>query len=115
MTVVDNAKEKMITLVDGVLSNGQFGDSNQTVTVLDTDLISELTSSVKAVSGSPNAKQLLITHNLLSTESNGVTLREYGNFMTDGTSEVLLNRVTFTDLPKSNALEVQTKTLLQVV
>jgi len=112
--ITDSAKEKVISLLDDSLNEGMFGTSDQAASADDTELIAELTSTVKTISGSQSGKQLLITYNILSTEGNGNTFKEYGNDLTNGTSDVLLNRVVFTDLPKTNALEVQVKTLLQV-
>ena len=115
MTIVDTGKEKIISLINGALDTGSCGTSSSEVSASDTDLFAELTSTIETLTGSESGKQLLITYNLDSNGGNGNTLREYGNELTDGTGDTLFNRVTFTGLPKTNALEVQIKSLVQVI
>lgn len=113
--IVDVGKVKILGLLDDNLSDGKFGDDSTVVSATDSDLYSELTSTVSTLSATQTSKQLNITYNLNSVTGNGETLREYGNFITDGTSEILLNRVTFTELPKTTAIEVQVSTIVNIV
>jgi hypothetical protein len=112
MTVTDLAKEKLIELIDNELTNGELGTSSQAPSSTDTALISEVTSTIEVVNGTPNAKQLVITYNIDSLTGNGNTFTEYGNFFT--TSETLFNRVTFTGVPKNSAIEFQVTTILNI-
>lgn len=114
--ITNNAKIAIVTLVDSNLVSGSLGVSSQSPSANDTDLISEVTSTIQSITGAQSGKQLITTYNLNSVTGNGNTYTEYGNFMTNGltTSEVLLNRITFTGVPKNSALEFQVKSIINV-
>lgn len=116
MTITTSAKETIITMVDTNLVSGELGTSSQSPAATDTDLISEVTSTIQPITGATSGKQLITTYNLNSVTGNGNTYTEYGNFFTNGltTSEVLLNRITFTGVPKNSALEFQVKSIINI-
>jgi hypothetical protein len=117
MTIVNGAKAKIISMIDAGLSVASLGTSSQSPSVLDTALIAEVTSTIESITGAPSNQQLVITYNLNSVTGNGNTYTEYGNKFTNGitTSEVLLNRITFTGVPKNSALEFQVSTIINIV
>lgn len=88
-----------------------MGTSSQTPNVLDSDLILGETSSQASISGIQAGRQLTITYNLNSVTGNGNTYKEYGNFLT---GSILVNRIVFTDLPKTAAVEILISTIIQV-
>jgi hypothetical protein len=112
--ISDLAKNTILTLIDSQLTNGELGTSTQAASASDTALISLTTSTVNAITGAVTGKQLVITYNLDSVTGNGNTYTEYGNKFTNGvtTSEVLLDRITFTGVPKNSALEFQVTTVI---
>jgi hypothetical protein len=114
--IVDAAKTNVINLIDAVLTNGSLGTSSNAVTASDVTLASEVTSTIESITGAPNGKQLVVTYNLNSVTGNGNTYTEYGNKFTNGvtTSEILLNRIVFTGVPKNSALEFQVKTIINI-
>lgn len=111
MTIVNDLKENVITHIDDNLNIGEMGTSNQTPTVEDSDLILGEASSQASISGVQAGRQLTITYNLNSVTGNGNTYREFGNFLT---SDILVNRIVFTDLPKTAAVELQVSTIIQI-
>jgi len=110
--ITDSAKEKIVTQIIDDLQSGSLGTSSQVPSASDTDLISEVTSTIQSVTASQNGKQMVITYNLDSITGNDETYTEYGNKFT--TEDVLLNRITFTGVPKNSALEFQVKTIINV-
>lgn len=110
--ITDTAKAAIVSLLDAELTNGELGTSSQAPSASDTALITETTSTISAINGTKNDKQLIITYNINSTTGNGNTYTEYGNFFT--TSETLFNRVTFTGVPKNSAIEFQVTTILNI-
>jgi hypothetical protein len=110
--IVDDGKEKIIALIDTNLTQGSLGTSSQTPTVDDTDLIAEATSTINTISGVQSAKQLRETYNINSVTGNGNTYTEYGNKFSDGT---LLNRITFTGVPKNESTELEVITIINQV
>lgn len=112
MVIVDDLKEDVVTHLDTNLDIGEMGTSSQEPSVEDSDLILGVPATDIAVSGVQAAKQLTITYNLNSVTGNGNTYAEYGNFLT---GDILINRVTFTDLPKTAAVEFQISTIIQVI
>lgn len=116
MTITTVAKENVINLIDAVITTGSLGTSSTSPSASDTDLISEVTSTIANITGATSGKQLITTYNLNSVTGNGNTYTEYGNFFTNGltTSEILLNRITFTGVPKNSALEFQVKSIINI-
>lgn len=89
-----------------------MGTSSQTPSVEDSDLIVGVGATDISLSGVQAGKQLTVTYNLNSVTGNGNTYKEYGNFLT---GSLLINRVVFTDLPKTTAVEFQISTIIQVL
>jgi hypothetical protein len=114
--ITDIAKVTIVQSINNNLVSGSLGTSSTAPSALDTSLISEVTSTIDTVVGAPNNKQLVITYNLDSITGNGNTYTEYGNKFTNGitTSEVLLNRIVFTGVPKSSSIEFQVSTILNI-
>ncbi len=117
MTITTAAKVAIVQGIDDNLVSGSLGTSAQSPAVTDTALIAEVTSTIESITGAPSNQQLVITYNLNSVTGNGNTYTEYGNKFTNGitTSEVLLNRITFTGVPKNSALEFQVSTIINIV
>lgn len=117
MTITDTGKTNIANLINNVLTNASLGTSSQTPSASDVSLISETTSTIESITGSTTGKQLVVTYNLNSVTGNGNTYTEYGNKFTNGvtTSEILLNRIVFTGVPKNSALEFQVSTILDIV
>lgn len=113
MVVTDKGKEKIIELIVNEMTNGELGTSTQAPSAADTGLISEVTSTIETITASQSGKQFITTYNINSLTGNGNTYTEYGNFFT--TSEVLFNRITFTGVPKTSALEFQVKSIVNIV
>lgn len=111
MVITVDLMEDVITQINNQLNVGELGTSSQTPSDLDSDLIIGVPASNVSVSGIQAGQQLTITYNLNSVTGNGNTYSEYGNFLTGG---VMVNRVTFTDLPKTSAIEFQISTIIQV-
>lgn len=111
MTIVNDLKEDVITHLDDSLNVGEMGTSNQAPTVEDSDLILGEISSQASISGVQAGRQLTVTYNLSSVDGNGNTYREYGSFLANG---VMVNRLVFTDLPKTAAVEFQVSTIIQI-
>jgi hypothetical protein len=111
--ITNSAKAKIIELIDTELTNGELGTSTQAPALTDTGLITEVTSTISAVTGASSDRQLIVTYNINSLTGNGNTYSEYGNFFT--TSETLFNRITFTGVPKNSALEFQVKTIINMI
>jgi hypothetical protein len=117
MTISNSAKSAIATLVNSSLETGSLGTSTQSPSVNDTDLISEVTSTIQSITCVTSGRQINITYNINSLTGNGNTYSEYGNKFTNGqtTSEVLLNRITFTGVPKNSALEFQFNTIINII
>lgn len=105
-------KTKTAEIIASELTNGELGTSSQAAQLSDTALISQVTSTIEALSVANSGQQVISTYNLDSVTGNGNTYTEYGNFVS--TSEVLFNRVVFTGVPKSAALEFQVTTVINV-
>ena len=112
MTVSAVGKQKVTELIEVEMTDGELGTSNQAASINDTDLIAAVTSTIETLSVSRDGQQLVMTYNLNSVTGNGNTYTEYGNFFT--TSETLLNRITFTGVPKNSAIEFQVSTIINV-
>lgn len=112
MVITNNLKEDVVSYIDGALDVGEMGTSNQIPAVTDSDLIAGVLTSQVSVTSVQSGKQLTITYNLNSVTANGNTYKEYGNFLT---GDILVNRTTFTDLAKTEAVEIQVSTIIQVV
>ncbi len=112
MVIVESFKDKVINLIDGVLSTGELGTSSIPPTINDTDLLIGNASTKDTVSGSVSSKQLLISYNINSVVGNGYSYAEYGNFLDDNT---MINRVVFASLPKTSSIEIQITTVLQII
>ena len=117
MTITTVCKKAIIEMIDDNLVSGSLGTSNQAPSATDTSLISEVTSTIQSITGAANNQQLVITYNLNSVTGNGNTYTEYGNKFTNSitTSEILLDRITFTGVPKNSALEFQVSTIINVI
>lgn len=109
--IINDLKENLVTHLDDTLDIGEMGTSSQAPVATDTDLILGEASSQASISGVQAGRQLTITYNLNSVTGNGNTYKEFGNFLTGST---LINRVVFTDLPKTSAVELQVSTIIQV-
>lgn len=107
------SKGKIAELINGELTNGKLGTSSQAPSLTDTDLIAEVTSTITALSTAQTAGQIIMTYNINSLTGNGNTFTEYGNYFT--TSETMLNRITFTGVPKNEAVEFQVSTIFNVL
>lgn len=110
--IVDSGKERVIELIDGDLDYGELGTGTTAVSATQTTLITEVTSTIETLSGTPNNKQLVIDYNLDSITGNGNTYTEYATFI--GTSDVMFNRVVFTGVPKTTSIEFQVKTIVNI-
>jgi len=106
-------KNAIAELIDGELTNGKLGTGTTTPSVSDTDLVTEVTSTIDTLVGVQSNNQIVITYSLDSVTGNGNTYTEYGNFFT--TSETLLNRITFTGVPKNSAIEFQVNTIVNIL
>lgn len=106
-------KNAIAELIDAELTNGKLGTSSQAVSASDTDLIAEVTSTIDTLTGVQSNNQIVITYNLDSVTGNGNTYTEYANFFT--TSETMLNRIVFTGVPKTSAIEFQVNTIVNVL
>ena len=114
--ITDKCKESIVEMLDAEITQGALGVSNNAPQASDTGLISEITSTRQSITGAVSGKQLTITYNLNSVTGNDETYYEYGDFMTNGitTSEVMLNRIVFTGVPKNSALEFQVTNIINV-
>ena len=110
--ITTNAKVKIAELISVELVSGELGTSGQAEAATDTSLISEVTSTISAVTVVQSGQQFITTYNINSLTGNGNTYQEYGNFFT--TSDTLFNRITFTGVPKNSALEFQVKSIVNV-
>ena len=110
--IVNDFREAVTTLIDDSISVGEVGTSSTAPSVTDTDLIAGNQTSSLSVTTVKSGQQIIVTYNLNSVTGNGSTYAEYGNFLDTGE---LLNRVVYTDLPKTEAVELQFSTVLQVV
>lgn len=111
MVITIDIKEDVITQMNNQLSAGELGTSSQTPSENDSNLIIGVPATNLAISGIQAGQQLTTTYNINSVTGNGNSYTEYGNFLTSG---VMINRVTFTDLPKTSAIEFQISTIIQV-
>lgn len=107
------AKAKIAEVIDNELVSGKLGTGTTTPTVSDTDLVTEVTSTIDTLVGVQSNNQIVITYSLDSVTGNGNTYTEYGNFFT--TSETLLNRIVFTGVPKNSAIEFQVNTIVNIL
>jgi hypothetical protein len=112
MTVSNTAKTKIATLIVDELSTGKLGTDTTASSVNDTDLIAEVTSTIETITVSQDGRQFITTYNIDSLTGNGNTYSEYGNFFSD---DVMLNRITFTGVPKNSAIEFQVSTICNVL
>lgn len=112
MTILNPAKVEILSLLNGELDTGSLGTSNQAVSVNDEELVAEVPETILSVVGSQNGKQLITTYNLNSVTGNDETYQEYGNKLNSG---VLLDRITFTGVPKNSALEFQVKNIINIL
>lgn len=111
MVITNDLKEDVITQIDNQLFIGEMGTSSQDPDATDSDLIGGIAASQISLTGIQSGQQLTMTYNLNSVTGNSNTYAEYGNFLTGG---VMVNRVTFTDLPKTSAVEFQISSVIQV-
>ena len=111
MVILTEAKNRIRDLIGEDLSNAAHGTDGTDVLVSDEDLLSQEVSTIADVSTTVGNKTVNATHILLSTIGNGVTLREFGVYMSDGTS---LNRVVYPSLEKISSIEVHTITTLRI-
>lgn len=109
--ITNAGKSKVASLIDAALGNGELGTSTQAPSVSNTDLILEVTSTIEPLDGTVSGRQIIIDYNIDSITGNGNTYTEYGNFFNDDT---LLNRSTFTGIPKNSSIEFQVKTIINV-
>ena len=110
--ITNSGKERIAALIDTDLDEGKLGTSTQAPALTDTDLILEATSTIELVDATRTGRQLIVDYEIDSVTGNGSTYSEYGNFMTDGS---LLNRTTFTGVPKNSSIEFQVKTIVNIV
>jgi len=110
MVVTDAGKIKIVEILVSELSNGELGTGSTAPSASDTTLVTEVTSTISAITAVQDGKQFITTYNINSLTGNNNTYQEYGNFFT--TSDTLFNRVTFTGVPKNSALEFQVKSIV---
>ena len=111
--ITTQAKSKVTELIDAELTVGELGTSTQAPALTDTNLIAEVTGTIETITGALSNNQIVITYSINSLTGNGNTYSEYANFFT--TSDTMLNRITFTGVPKNEALEFQVSTILNVL
>lgn len=110
--ITNTFKEDIAILIEDNISYGKVGTDNTTPTVNDTDLVAGNVSTQFSVSSVQTGRQVLVTYNLSSVHGNGNTYKEYGNFLTN---DDMVNRVIFTEIPKTESIEIQVSTLIEVV
>jgi hypothetical protein len=111
MVITTNAKNRVRDLIVNELSTASLGRDGTTATASDTDLGDEVAVTIKTPTVSTDNKTISITHNLLSTEANGETLREFGVKLT---GDILLDRVVFPDYEKTAANELTTIDIVRI-
>ena len=109
--ITNTFKEDIAVLIDDNISYGEVGTDNTTPTVNDTDLIAGNASTKFSVSSVQTGRQVLVTYNLSSVHGNGSTYKEYGTFLANND---MVNRVIFTEIPKTESIEIQVSTLIEV-
>ena len=112
MVVTTIFKEEIINLIDDALDIGELGTNSTAPSSSDIGLVSPVTATQKIISGSKSSNQILLSYNLSSVVGNGNSYSEYANFLNN---DIMVNRVTFAELPKTNAVELQVTTILQII
>ena len=112
MVVTNDFKEEMINKVSADLGSGKVGTSGQVATENNTALIAPVAGTTVGLDGSVAGKQITITYNLDSVSGNGNVLKEYGSFLSSG---ALIQRSNFFGISKTNNIELQVTTTLQVI
>ena len=112
MVVTNTGKNRIRDLIAQDSYNASFGTDNTTPTVDDTDLIAKDSNTTHDVVATTSDRTVNIKHILLSTDANGVTLKEFGVYLNNGAD--LLDRVVFPDLDKTSSEEIHTIITLRI-
>jgi|TARA_R100000501_G_scaffold12539_1_gene23128 hypothetical protein len=110
--LIKEGKNRVRDLIEDDITNGELGTDGTTPTEDDTGLGNPVAATEKAVSISTGDKQLVIDYNLLSTEGNGNTYREFE--IQSSEADTSYNRIVFYDLSKDNTEEFQVSTILDI-
>lgn len=111
MVVTNNGKNRIRDLIVAEIDSAALGRDGTTATATDTDLGDEISGTSKTPAISTDNKTITITHDLLSTEANGETIREFGVKLN---GDILLDRVVFPDFLKTAANELTTIDIIRI-
>ena len=112
MVILNDGKNRVRDLIDADKYQGQVGTSGTDADASDTGLGAAVAGTNKALTSSTANKQVVLDYNLLSTEGNGNTLKEYVTTLNSGTD--FLTRITFPNIVKSSSIEIQISTVIDI-
>lgn len=107
--IVEDGKSQIIDQIASIIDQGGVGTDDTAPSESDTGLNSNTnfgtSGTIKSTTYTKSTKQIVFDYNLLSTEGNGNTFKEFG--LSSSTNSKLFNRQTFTDLNKTDSIEIQ--------
>ena len=112
MVITNEAKNRLIELLEGDISSAIHGTDGTDPNVGDTDLGAPVAATSAAVTTTIGEKLLNVKHILTANDGNGTTFREFGIHTMADTK--LMNHIVYPDFDKSGALELHTITTIRV-
>jgi len=110
MVLTNSLKNRARDLLDADKSDGQVGTDGTAPTEDDTSLGAAVSGTDNVLTSSTGTKQLVLDYNLLSSEGNGNTLKEFATDFNSGAT--LGTRITFPSIVKTQSVEVQISTIV---
>lgn len=107
MVILNQGGDDITDAIAAILLTGQWGDDATVESPTDTGLISPIAGTQKTLAVSKTGFTIECVHDLLSTEGNGNTLREFA-LQTNGD----FNRVTTTPVVKDATKDIITTTTI---
>lgn len=109
MTITTTGKNEIRDAIDGIKDQGQLGTDDTAELESDSGLGTAVAATLVNLTSSTADQQLVLDYFLTSVTGNGNTFKEFENRVNAG---VNLNRVTFSDLIKTSAIEMNISTII---
>jgi len=110
VVILNTGGTEIRDVVADMLLTGEYGSDGTTESPADSGLGTPISSTAKSLAITKSGLTILTSHDLISTEGNGNTLREFA--LQNSSSDI--TRTTTTELVKDNTKEVVTTSIMFV-